>query len=303
MGPMQTPHKPLFRFAHISDLHFSKLQWSPSQFFSKRWLGNLNVCCVRKAMYDPEGLTTLFPLFHEHKVDTVLITGDLSSTSHPDEFALAKQFIEGLREEKFQIFTLPGNHDHYTKAAYRDKVFYDFFPSRYEEKAKFTLKNEGITTTSLGNHWWLCALDTALATSLISSQGFFSSELEARLESTLKKIPEGDRVILLNHFPFFSNESSRKELLRKEALRALLERFSPIVKLFLHGHTHRHCIADLRNSSLPIILDSGSTSSKKEGSWNLVEISSQGCSVEAFKNSTEEGCSSWKSFSKSFFHW
>jgi 3',5'-cyclic AMP phosphodiesterase CpdA len=302
MGSMQTPTKPLFRFAHISDLHFSKLQWGPSQFFSKRWLGNLNVCLVRKTVHDPEGLTTLFPLFHERRVDAVLITGDLSSTSHPDEFALAKQFIEGLREEKFQVFTLPGNHDHYTKAAYRNKVFYDFFPSRYEEGAEFTLKDEGITTTYLGKHWWLCALDTALATSLISSQGFFSNELEAKLESTLKKIPTGDSVMLLNHFPFFSNESSRKALLRKEALRALLERF-PQVKLFLHGHTHRHCIADLRASSLPIVLDSGSTSHKKGGSWNLIEISSQGCSVEAFKNSTEEGYSSWKPFSKSLFHW
>lgn len=299
---MSSTQKTLFRLAHISDLHFSKLTWEPSQLFSKRWLGNLNVLFSRKKAFDADNLTTLFPVFHEKKINTVLITGDLSSTSHKEEFALAKQFVDNLKREGFKVFTLPGNHDHYTRNAYKTKLFYNFFDSQYDTHSEVTLKNDGVTTTRLGENWWLVALDTAIATSLLSSNGLFSSEIELRLEEVLNKIPSGHAVILMNHFPIFSNESSRKSLLRKEALKQLLERHSK-VKLFLHGHTHRHCIADLRNSHLPIMLDSGSTALKTQGSWNLITITTQGCLIEGFKTKNREDYTSWEPFTKSTFNW
>lgn len=298
--------KPLFRLAHISDLHFSKVTWSPSQFFSKRWIGNLNLIVARKNAFDPEGLTTLFPIFHERNVDAVLITGDLSSTSQEEEFRMAKQFIENLQSEKFNVFTLPGNHDHYTKGAYRQKRFYQFFNTSYasgtDPLSSLSLKEDGMTAAYFGHGWWLFALDTALATSLLSSNGYFSAELEQKLEKALKEVPEGHNVILINHFPIFANESRRKSLLRREALQRLLERF-PKVKLFLHGHTHRHCIADLRNSNLPIILDSGSAAQKSSGTWNLIDIKADGCDVEAFKNVRREGYNSWEPTQKVSFKW
>jgi 3',5'-cyclic AMP phosphodiesterase CpdA len=298
--------KPLFRLAHISDPHFSKLTWNPSQFLSKRWLGNLNLLLTRKRAFDPESLTTLFPVFHELGVDAVLITGDLSSTSQEEEFRLAGQFIENLRSEKFKVFTLPGNHDHYIKKAYEQKLFYQFFDASYasptDPLSSLSLKDDGMTAAYFGQGWWLFALDTALATSLLSSNGYFSHELEEKLEKALKEVPEGHNVILLNHFPIFSIESQRKSLLRREALQKILERF-PKVKLFLHGHTHRHCIADLRSSSLPITLDSGSAAQKNDGTWNLIDIKPDGCDVEAFKNIRRDGYTSWEPTLKSTFKW
>ncbi len=299
---MQATSKPLFRFAHISDLHFSKLTWDPFQLFSKRWLGNLNVLLARRHAFDSNHLTTLLPIFHERKVEAVLITGDLSSTSHPQEFLLAKEFINNLKSEGFRVFTLPGNHDHYTRQAYKSKLFYDFFDSKYDEHSDYCLKKDGVTATALKEHWWLVVLDTALSTSLLSSNGLFSPEIEQRLKEVLDKIPFNDAVILMNHFPIFSNEFSRKNLLRREALKQLLEKHKQ-VKFFLHGHTHRHSIADLRHSQLPIILDSGSTALKKRGSWNLIDITSKGACVEGFKSNHEEGKASWEPFVKSSFSW
>jgi 3',5'-cyclic AMP phosphodiesterase CpdA len=168
--------------------------------------------------------------------------------------------------------------------------------------AHLSLKEEGMTTAYFGQGWWLFALDTALATPLFSSNGHFSIQLERTLEKALQALPEGHSVILINHFPLFANESQRKSLLRREALQRILEKF-PSVKLFLHGHTHRHCVADLRGSSLPIILDSGSAAQKNVGTWNLIEITSDGCSVEAFKNIHKEGSTSWEPFLKSTFQW
>lgn len=299
--------KPLFRLAHISDLHFSKLTWNPSQFFSKRWLGNLNLLLKRKHTFDPDHLTTLLPFFHERKVDTILITGDLTSTSHEAEFILAKQFIDSLRQENFKVFTLPGNHDHYTHAAYQQKLFYQFFNASYSSpvdttSSSLSLKENGLTSVYLGDRWWLIGLDTAIATSLLSSNGYFSEALELKLEKQLAEIPSDHFVILMNHFPLFSNESSRKSLIRKDALKNLLERF-PQVKLYLHGHTHRHTIADLRNSHLPIMLDSGSTAQKQGATWNFLEISQHGCEIEVFKKQNHGSTLPWQTVLKSSFKW
>lgn len=303
---MHTIEKPLFRLAHISDLHFSNLSWNPCQFFSKRWLGNLNLLLARRHTFDPESLTTLFPVFHEREVDAVLITGDLTSTSHEQEFLQAKQFIENLQNEKFNVFTLPGNHDHYTQSAYQHKLFYQFFNATYappsDPVSALSLKENGMTAAYFGHGWWLFALDTALATSLFSSNGYFSSELEKTLETALQELPEDHHVILMNHFPLFANESQRKSLFRKEALKRILERF-PKIKLFLHGHTHRHCIADLQSSNLPIVLDSGSAAQKNAGTWNLIDIYKDGCSVEVFKNIRNDGYTSWEPVLKSNFKW
>lgn len=298
---------PLFRLAHISDLHFTQPTWNPLQFFSKRWLGNLNYLLNRKEAIRPENLTTLFPVFQEHKIDAVLITGDLTSTSHDSEFALAKQFVDSLEHEKFKVFTLPGNHDQYTKKAFRKQLFYDYFAPTFcppsDPLTALSLRDDKMTGAHLGHGWWLLALDTAIATSLVSSNGYFSPELEKKLEDVLKEIPVDNHVILLNHFPIFSNESQRKSLLRREALKAILERF-PQVKLFLHGHTHRNCIADLRSSGLPIFLDSGSTAQKEGGTWNLIEIHSSGCDIEVFKNKGGSGyASEWGPISKTSFRW
>jgi 3',5'-cyclic AMP phosphodiesterase CpdA len=295
-----------FRLAHISDLHFSKMTWNPSQFFSKRWLGNANLLLSRNKAFDAESLTTLFPIFHERKVDAVLITGDLTSTSHEEEFLLAQQFIESLQREKFKVFTLPGNHDQYTRSAYKHKLFYQFFNAAYapptDPVSSLSLKDDGMTAAYFGHNWWLLALDTALATSLLSSNGYFSAELELKLEKALQELPDNHNVILINHFPVFSNESQRKSLIRKEALKKLLERF-PKIKLYLHGHTHRHSIADLRGSNLPIFLDSGSTAQIKGGTWNLIDVGPTGCEVEVFKNTFRDDYTSWEPVLKSQFKW
>ena len=271
------------RIAHISDLHFSKPSLHPGQFFSKRWLGNLNLLFSRKKDFDTERLQSLANLYQELKVNYLIITGDLSTTSLESEFSEAAEFIEQFKKVGIEVFCLPGNHDHYTKKAFQQKLFYHYFPSNFSpEKTSASLREEGVTLKHLGEGWWLIAIETALATSLISSRGFFSPELEKNLTKILLQLPKDDKVILANHFPLFNNDGPRKALKRASALQEQLQKF-PNVKLYLHGHTHRQCIADLRANNLPIVLDSGSASHCERGSWNLIEISPQGCQVQTFQ--------------------
>jgi len=296
--------KSLFRFAHISDLHFSRISYNPTQFFSKRWVGNLNLLLNRKKHFHHAHLQTLIPLFQELKVDAVLVTGDLTTTSQKHEFDMAKTFISSLTEAHLKTFIIPGNHDHYTRDAYQNLEFYRHFDNVYrsdDPMSFFKLKEDKVSAAHLGKDWWLFAIDCVQATSLFSSHGVFTEEVQGNLEHALSFIPSDQKVILLNHFPFFETEN-KKNLHRANALKALLQRF-PQIKLYLHGHTHRHIIADLRPSGLPIVLDSGCIAQKKEGTWNLIDITDEGCDVTVYKIAKTDASPVWELQSHSNFIW
>ena len=278
--PLETP----LRFVHLSDLHFATPSLRLQDFLSKRWIGNLNAIISRKNEFITERLNPLVDFFKKLQVGYVVISGDLSTTSHEKEFVKAQEFVKNLSAEKMQVFTLPGNHDHYTKKAFKQRLFYDYFETAPTEQldSSFNLKEHGVSMNFLGKNWWLACLDTSLATSLISSRGCFSQELEMRLEEALSSVPSDHKIMMANHFPFFNHDNPRKMLVGGKRLQKLLLRY-PNVKLYLHGHTHRHCLADLRVSGLPIILDSGSTTHRELGTWNLIEISPSQCTVQVFK--------------------
>lgn len=296
-----------FRLAHISDLHFSQLSWNPAQFFSKRWIGNANLLLRRMREFQHDKVYKLLDHFKEEGVDYVLISGDLSTTSLPSEFSKASQFLAKLKELGIEAITLPGNHDHYTKKDYQNKTFYQYFDTHFCSNdspfAEYNLKDHKVTVKKLDLDWWLVALDTAIATPLLACHGHFTEEIEKTLRKVLTSLPEGGKVILANHFPIFTSDHVHKHLIRDVALRDVLHDFIN-VKFYLHGHTHRHCIADLRNAGLPILLDSGCTAHEEKGTWNLLDFSEEGCKVKAFRwNLNEESEWDWNEKTSTSFEW
>lgn len=294
-----------FRLAHISDLHFSQLTWSPAQFFSKRWIGNANLLLRRIREFGHDKVFKLVEHFKEEGVDYVLISGDLSTTSLPCEFSKAKLFLEKIKELGIEVITLPGNHDHYTKKDYQNKTFYEYFDASFGAEegplSAFNLKDHKVAAKRLQEGWWLVALDTALATPLLACHGNFSEEIEATLCKVLDLIPEDGKVILANHFPLFTSDHLHKHLVRDGALRDMLSRY-PKVKFYLHGHTHRHCIADLRNANLPIVVDSGCTAHEEKGTWNLFTVTDHTCLVKAFRWGKDKDASwDWNEKTESSF--
>ena len=272
----------LYRIAHISDLHFSTITWSPTQFFSKRWVGNANLLFRRMKEFGHDQLQELVRIFQDKQIDLLIVTGDLSTTSKKNEFILAKLFLDEIKNSGIEVITLPGNHDQYTKSDYHKQTFYEYFKSSFSHVedifSDINLKDQKVSVKKIQNDYWIITLDTSLATPLFSCHGNFSLSIEETLRKVLGSIPLNDKVIIANHFPIFTSDSKQKHLLRDNALRQVLSDF-PKVKFYIHGHTHRHSIADLRNAGLPIILDSGCTSHKKRGSWNLIELSSAACDI------------------------
>jgi Icc protein len=270
------------RIAHLSDLHFSKLTFGLGQFFSKRWLGNLNLLLTRKKEFATERLFLLPQMVKELGVTHLVVTGDLSTTSFDAELAQASELIKLFQELGIETFVIPGNHDHYTASSSKKKSFYNFFEPTFSAESIHSLREDRISVKKLGSGWWIVGLDTASAMPLISSQGIFSEELEQKLIEAISALPKSDRVILANHFPFFEQDPPRKRLIRAQALKKLIQA-TPQIKIYLHGHTHRHCIADLRPSGLPLVLDSGSTAKREGGTWNLIDLTPTACSIQPFR--------------------
>jgi len=293
-GSVETKH---FRLAHISDLHFSQLSWNPTQFLSKRWIGNANLLLRRMREIQHDKVYRLLDHFKKEEVNYVLISGDLSTTSLPCEFAKASEFLTKLKSMGVEVITLPGNHDHYTKKDYVNKTFYQYFDASFGREgcsfAHYNLKDHKLAVKKLDLDWWMIALDTAIATPLLSCHGNFTSEIASNLRKVLNELPEDSKVLLANHFPLFTSDHLHKHLIGDAALRDLLHEF-PKVKFYLHGHTHRHCIADLRNAGLPILLDSGCTAHEEKGTWNLLDFSENTCSVKPYRwSSIDKGAWDW----------
>lgn len=275
------------RIAHISDLHFSHITLNPLQFFSKRWVGNGNLIFSRKRSFSETLLHPLPHLFQKLKVDYIFITGDVSTTGLEKEFQKAKHFLSELSVGSKKLLLLPGNHDHYTKRDFHRKLFYRFFENDTPPKSgvsheNLSLGKDQIELRPLFGSWWYLAIDTVIATSLISSQGLFSEQLEEKLQKILQDFPKDQKILFLNHFPFFQFDQPRRVLLRGLSLGSLLQK-TPQVRLYLHGHTHRHCIADLRCANFPIILDSGSSTMLSRPSFNLLDLEEDSCAVTVFR--------------------
>lgn len=271
------------RLAHISDFHFTHLTWNPLRLLSKRALGHLNWVAMRRKHFFEEQVEPLPKLLEDLGVDAALLGGDFSTTALLEEFEKAKRLISKFKQPWYAI---PGNHDRYTRRSCKAKHFYRYFMHKREKIEDpiqfFNLKEHRIETHKLGNNWNLIALDTAIATNPYSSEGIFSEKLQSYLEEVLALIPNDESIIVLNHFPFFQNDVQRHNLIRGEALQKILEK-TPRIKLYLHGHTHRHTVADLQASNLPIVLDSGSCAQGRKGAWNLIDIKEGGCIISTYR--------------------
>lgn len=273
--------KPSIKIAHISDLHFSKILWDIKQFFSKRWIGNLNVIFNRRKIHLNYKPYEIIPFLKNKNYTHVLISGDVSTTSHKKEFDMAKAYIKQLEELGLKVYLIPGNHDCYLKRVERKKLFYkhfkDYFPGNIS-----SIKQSKIEKVSLDEGLWLVLLDTTKPCPIHLSQGFYTLEHDKLLQKTLASIPKKDSIILMNHFPLFQYESKRRSMLGAELLQKTLKKF-PNVVLYLHGHTHKNTVANLRSSGFPIILDSGSLSHNTRSFFNSITIADKQVIIQSLK--------------------
>lgn len=97
---------PIVRLGHISDLHLADRARYPRNGFTAR-------DCDR---HSPRVARKLLAALREEKVDHLLVTGDLTLSGEPSEFARAAELLAPFAREG-KLTVLPGNHDVWTHEA------------------------------------------------------------------------------------------------------------------------------------------------------------------------------------------
>lgn len=261
------------KIAHLSDIHYFRYNFSLSSLFSKDLLATFNYWINRSRHRIHFDLNLIPNLLKEKGVSHVIITGDFTTTSNLKEYELARKFIQRLKDLGLKTIIVPGNHDHYNKKAGISKRFYQ------ELDAPFHLRHESIICDDLGEGFKYIALDTTIATPFWSSQGLFSQSIEEKLLALLKRLDSQQPIVMINHFPIATRKQSppRHQMLRYQKLKEIVEQH-PNIKLYICGHTHLSEMIEGR----PLILNSGSLTLTKEGSFHIMDLHSNEIEVQSY---------------------
>jgi 3',5'-cyclic AMP phosphodiesterase CpdA len=234
----------MFVLAHLSDLHLA----APprlAELASKRGLGFINWHRGRKTIHKVEALDAITADLKTFAVDHVAVTGDLVNLSLPDEYKLARQWLEALGPPS-EVTVIPGNHDIYVPAALEDPP--TFWP-------EYMRGDGGADPGSFpfvrrrGNVA-LIALSSALPTGPFLATGELGENQLARFAAALDRARELFRIVLIHHPPL----SPARRYLRRltdagEFRRVLAEKGADLV---LHGHDHCRSLVWLDGPERPI---------------------------------------------------
>lgn len=227
----------MFRLAHISDLHLSRLPavaWS--QLANKRLLSYLSWQLRRRRSHVQTLLDALVRDLHEIGPDHIAITGDLVNLALPAEFAEAGAWLRRLGPPEW-ISLVPGNHDALVAVLPVDgwdhwRAYATSDPDTEATRdADFPfLRRRGPLA--------IVGLSTALPSAVGLATGRLGTAQLARIDRMLERLGQKQhcRVLLAHHSPIDGLSRRRKRLIDAAELRRCIARRG--ADLILHGHEH-----------------------------------------------------------------
>ena len=258
-------------FIHITDLHFWEIVTNPLRLLNKRAMGNVNVLLKRRHDFMMERAAGYVDYVNTLDVTPVIITGDFASTSTAHEFEQGVELIHALEAGGKKVSVIPGNHDVYTFASVRNKVFEHYYAPWLPEVPLPCIQH-------LPNGTPYLYVPTVCA-NLLSSKGTIS---QGEIDTTLAQLATlSSPVIVIAHYPILNETSAysvnaNRQLRQAEALRRALGESGKDI-LYVCGHVHRY--SDEIDPQYPNIrhLTSGAffrraPESDAEGDFSVVEI-------------------------------
>jgi len=107
------PNQSPFTLAHLSDPHLGALAWpGVSALLNKRALGYLSWTLRRRPVHEGTVLPALVEDLRRARPDHIVVTGDITNISLPDEFTRGAAWLRGLADAA-DLTVIPGNHDAY----------------------------------------------------------------------------------------------------------------------------------------------------------------------------------------------
>ncbi len=274
------------KIAHLSDIHFFHLNKSLSQFFNKRFLANFNALLTRGKLLDSNLAYKVLPFLKKQGVTHIIISGDFTSSSSFQEFRLMQDYVKEIKNQGFELYTLPGNHDAYTKSSHLKQAFFSHLDTlvNFKGDTDHNLIHDGVAAYKILEPWWLVLLNCSCSTAWHKSTGIFSKSLEKSLISLLDSLPAKSEITLVCHYPFEKFRYPRAHLERGHVLEKILAT-DERVRIYLHGHRHNHRIELAQNI---VLADSGSISLKKASSFNLLEFTPTQCEIVHYQRINHE---------------
>ena len=259
-------------FAHVSDLHLPhepRLTWA--QRFSKRQL-SVRSWRRRRAVQSPEILEALRVELRAHHPDHVVVTGDITNFSLPEEFVQAARWFADLVPAG-SLSAVPGNHDALVPVPHAQGLGL---------LAPYMTQEGGWPYVRRCGHVAFIGLNSALPTPPLLATGRLGAQQLARLEGILKEQGGAGRrrVVLLHHPPVDGAVSPRKALADRAELRAVLQRAG--AELILHGHARSARLESLAgpHGPIPVLCVPSSTAlpnpRDEAARWHLISLPDAG---------------------------
>jgi 3',5'-cyclic AMP phosphodiesterase CpdA len=225
------------RIAHATDIHWfvPPKAWDLRSF--KRALGTANLYLAGRRHHFPDAVQAeLVAFVRKLEPDLFCLTGDLTSTALPSEFAKAREALAPLLDA-VPTFVIPGNHDVYTPGAQRERRIEKWF-------ADWMFLGEGGLAMQDFGEATVIGLDPNRARRIAGSGRVPDSQLAA-LAKALNRTDLADRtVVLCVHYPLYHRTGGALY----EGWEHGLENARDVVRiltdaprkpdLILHGHVH-----------------------------------------------------------------
>ena len=287
------------RIAHISDLHLIALDGAvPLRLLNKRLTGYVNLKLVRSPIHQLPIAQAVAREVGRGGFDHVVVTGDLTNLALEREFELVRTVLEQeLGLDPAMVSIVPGNHDAYTRGAYRSRRFQTYLgayaTSDLPDLAGVSLPG-AFPFVRLRGPAAVIGLCSAVPRPPMVASGMFGRAQREALGRILAH-PEVRRrtPIILQHHPLHNPPGRAKALLEglwdaeeEQALLAGLAR-----GLVLHGHLHRriHRTLQTRGGRVEAV---GTTSASlrhaaadRMAGYNVIELDEAGAigSLSAFR--------------------
>jgi 3',5'-cyclic AMP phosphodiesterase CpdA len=233
----------------------------------KRALGYVSWRLRRRPVHGGPVLDALIEDLQTVKPDHVVITGDITNISLPEEFTLAGEWLHTLGEAD-RITVIPGNHDAYVHISW-EKSLAKWAPfmsgsvlGSQSGKPDFSGTEElpvthmdDFPSVRVRGHVGIVGVSTAAPTPVGSASGRVGKRQLDALDRQLAALGEKDlfRVVLIHHPPLAQGYGHRRALTDADDFHQVIARRG--AELILHGHMHRSLIGHLPtpDGKVPVI--------------------------------------------------
>lgn len=282
----------MFALAHLSDPHLSPMPRPKlRELMGKRAVGYFNWRTNRGVHHSVDHLSTLVADMKERGFDHLAVTGDLVNLGLPDEYGLAKRFLESLGTGD-RVSMVPGNHDAYVRgtALLHIDMWKDYIAGD-EPAQKSGITGAAFPYLRRRGNLAIIGLSTAIPTAPFLATGKLGKTQLLAFEHMLKTMKEENRFrVVLIHHPPAGRHSPHEVLTDANAFRAIVARQG--AELVLHGHKHKAMMqkiagpeADVNVIGVPSASNPGSNPDRG-GAYNIYRVGGKAgdwnCQLESY---------------------